>query len=85
MGRFLAVHGDDSRSIYFAAIGDWGAAATVVHQREGQQAVADGIASWLEEISDEYEDPFIISLGDNFYPRGVKDAQEMQQAVRRIF
>ncbi|KAL3803590.1 hypothetical protein ACHAW5_003371 [Stephanodiscus triporus] len=78
-----------SPSLHFVAIGDWGAPLTSPHQRAGQQAVADGVASWLEKLAHtnvgDKIDPFILSLGDNFYPSGVRDVREMDERFDQTF
>mmetsp|Transcript_3325 Transcript_3325/g.7368 ORF Transcript_3325/g.7368 Transcript_3325/m.7368 type:complete len:361 (+) Transcript_3325:95-1177(+) len=81
---------DESQSLHFAAIGDWGAPLSSPRQRSGQQAVADGVASWLEKITNENNgqdenSPFILSLGDNFYPSGVTNADEMAERFDQSF
>jgi len=83
----------ESPSIHFVAIGDWGASLTSSRQRRGQQVVADGVASWLDENKnnngkpgDENNNgPFILSLGDNFYPSGVKDLDDMEERFAQSF
>jgi tartrate-resistant acid phosphatase type 5 len=71
------------------AIGDWGAPLTSPHLRDGQKAVAAGVATWLEKVAhasvDNKIDPFILSLGDNFYPSGVKDVREMEERFYQSF
>lgn len=83
------VGGAEQPSVRFAAIGDWGAPLTSPRQRSGQKAVADGLASWLEEIGtsggDRAATPFIVSLGDNFYPSGVKDSHDMKERCAQTF
>mmetsp|Transcript_5990 Transcript_5990/g.13106 ORF Transcript_5990/g.13106 Transcript_5990/m.13106 type:complete len:359 (-) Transcript_5990:70-1146(-) len=82
---------DNSPSIHFAALGDWGAHPTSLRRRNGQLAVADGVASWLDKISDENHEvgdesaPFILSLGDNFYPAGVNDLDDMTERFADTF
>lgn len=75
--------------LHFVAIGDWGAPLTSQRQRGGQQDVADGVASWLEKLSNanvgDKIDHFILSLGDNFYPSGVKSVREMEERFDQSF
>eukprot|EP00580_Thalassiosira_gravida_P020731 CAMPEP_0201680890 /NCGR_PEP_ID=MMETSP0494-20130426/50831_1 /ASSEMBLY_ACC=CAM_ASM_000839 /TAXON_ID=420259 /ORGANISM="Thalassiosira gravida, Strain GMp14c1" /LENGTH=355 /DNA_ID=CAMNT_0048164617 /DNA_START=1753 /DNA_END=2820 /DNA_ORIENTATION=- len=80
---------DNSPSLHFAALGDWGAHPTS-SSRNGQLAVADGVASWLDKIPDENgvgdeSAPFILSLGDNFYPAGVNDLDDMAERFADTF
>lgn len=89
---------DTSPSINFAAIGDWGAPLDSPHQIKGQQDVANGLAYWLQHIISnndnesitkyggyDQSEPFILSLGDNFYPAGVKDVAEMKDRFNASF
>lgn len=85
---------DDADRVDFVAVGDWGAPLTSTRQRRGQRSVADGLASWLESISHEENNvddnsnrnsPFILSLGDNFYPSGVKDMVDMETRFTESF
>ena len=85
----LAHNLQGSPSLHFVAIGDWGAPLTSQRQRGGQQDVADGVASWLEKLSlangGDKIDHFILSLGDNFYPSGVKSVHEMEERFDQSF
>ena len=88
---------NDPALIHFAAIGDWGAPLDSPDQIKGQRDVAEGLASWLQHIiSNDNESitkyggyyqnaPFILSLGDNFYPAGVKDVAEMKERFNASF
>ena len=51
----------------FIIVGDWG--DTLL---PGQQQVADVMGNW----SDVNQPQFIISVGDNFYPNGVRSVDD---------
>ena len=78
---------DESPSINFVAIGDWGASLQNKIDRKGQSEVAKGMASYLEQVS--HHNPFILSLGDNYYPAGVKDSQDMahrfEESLNKVY
>ncbi|KAL7549782.1 hypothetical protein ACHAWF_013041 [Thalassiosira exigua] len=91
---------DRLRSIHFVAFGDWGAPLKSLKEderkRKGQRAVADGVANWLNYAYGKEGDaprngdlgsegPFILCLGDNFYPHGVKDAHHMAKRFQETF
>lgn len=64
-----------SSLLHFVAIGDWGASISSPQAVKRQRAVADGIASVLGKKSSE-ADPFVLSVGDNFYPSGLSGSEE---------
>ena len=71
-----------------------GSPLTSHSKRSGQLAVADGIASYLQKritrdgeqqraTSEDVDGaPFILSLGDNFYPNGVTDLADWKRDLQ---
>ena len=62
--------------LHFYAIGDWGADLSSPHAVSRQREVANGIASLLEGATQNENPPFVLSLGDNFYPSGVSGSKD---------
>jgi acid phosphatase len=59
----------DSRSLAFVAVGDWG--------RDGQFLQAE-VAQRMGEAAAELSARFVVSVGDNFYERGVASAEDLK-------
>jgi acid phosphatase len=64
----VSVHAQDRDSLRFLVIGDWGTAG------KGQRKVAAGMAA--EHRRDPVD--LVVSVGDNFYPSGVKSTDDRQ-------
>ena len=64
-----AVSVDDSSSINFCAIGDWGGTELPPFFTLGQKETAQGMGKVAEDIQSQ----FVVALGDNFYHTGVED------------
>lgn len=56
-------------ALHFLAIGDWG------EQTPMTAETAEAMARYAREVA---QPAFVLSLGDNFYPRGVRDVEDSQ-------
>ena len=63
---------EDSDDIRFVAIGDWGYHGH--HHGHHQLEVAEALGNWCQYQGCQ----FIVSLGDNFYSRGVDGVDDKQ-------
>ena len=63
---------EDSDDIRFVAIGDWGYHGH--HHGHHQLEVAEALGNWCQYHGCQ----FIVSLGDNFYSRGVDGVDDKQ-------
>jgi len=71
VGNGKSVHQDDDLSIII--LGDWGQAGL-----QGQERVADAMAEWAAVNNPDW----ILSVGDQFYPKGLRSTTDRQIDIR---
>jgi tartrate-resistant acid phosphatase type 5 len=64
-----AIVKNNKNSLNFIVVGDWGVEGANTQKKVAQQ---------MNQYASDYNVQFVISTGDNFYPRGIKNTEDPQ-------